>query len=72
MPTLDDTIVQLVKIVAIVFALVHLLAGFVLIRQMSRMNTIIRTQNKGCLTAVSLIYGGFLVIVLLMIILFPV
>jgi choline-glycine betaine transporter len=72
MLTLNESIIQLVRISAIVFALIHLLAGFVLIRQMSRMNNIIRTQNRGCLTIMGWTYGLLLMAVLGLIIFLPI
>ncbi|MEO6729101.1 MAG: DUF5657 family protein [Candidatus Dojkabacteria bacterium] len=67
----NSSVVTLIRIAAIIFALVHLLSGFVLVRQMLRMNNIIKTPNKGFLNFVSIIYLLVLVGVLVFIILLP-
>ena len=69
--SINESIVPLIRIAAIIFALVHLLAGLILIRQTSRMNAIIRTQNRGCLTIVGIVYGLVLLAVLILVVTLP-
>ena len=56
-PTISgDTIFSVIKVVALVFGLIHLGIGFVMIRQILLMNSKIQTKNSGCLRAAGLIH----------------
>lgn len=61
-------VLQFAKIIAIIFALVHFLIGFVLTRQIFRMNQIIRTKIANVLGLLGILYLGVLTIVLLLLI----
>ncbi|MFS8130702.1 MAG: DUF5657 family protein [Candidatus Dojkabacteria bacterium] len=67
----NSSVVDLIRLAAIIFALFHLLSGFILVRQMLRMNNIIKTPNKGFLNFVSLVYLIVLASVLIFIIILP-
>jgi len=68
----NTSVVMFIRIAAIIFALFHLLSGFILVRQMLRMNNIIKTPNKTFLNLVSIVYLLVLAGVLIFIILLPV
>lgn len=53
---LFESIIEVLKIFAILFALFHFLVGLILFRDMIRMNRIIKTSNRGCFTFISFFY----------------
>lgn len=66
---ITQDLIQFIKIVGIIFSLIHLLAGFILVRQIFRMNQIVKTRNAGCFSIVGLIYLFVLGFILLLVIL---
>jgi hypothetical protein len=63
-----ETVAGFVKILAIVIALFHLLAGLFITRQITRMNRIVKTSNGPFILIVALAYLIVLLVVLLLII----
>jgi hypothetical protein len=62
------TVIGAVKILAIVVALFHLLAGLFITRQITRMNKIVATKNGPFILLVAVAYLIVLLVVLLLII----
>lgn len=59
---------QLAKIFALIFALVHLLVGLILVRQIFRMNDIVKTRIAPLLGIFGVAYLIFLAIILLLLV----
>lgn len=65
----NNTIAEVIKLVAIFFALFHFLVGIVLVSRISSMNNIFSTGNKPLFTIINVIYIFILIVILLLIIL---
>lgn len=61
-----EEVLLLAKIFALLFALVHLLFAFILVRQIFRMNDIVKTRLAPFLIFFSIAYLIFLAIILLL------
>jgi hypothetical protein len=66
---ITNELLQFVKVIGLIFALVHFLIGAVLVRQMTRMNQIIQTSVSGFFNLIAFLYLIALTIVLVLIIL---
>jgi hypothetical protein len=62
----NEQVLIMAKIFAIIFALVHLLFGLILVRQIFRMNDIVRTRLAPLLVFFSVVYLIFLSAILLL------
>ncbi len=63
-------VLEVIKLAALVFALIHFLAGVILVQQMYRMNKTVRTTNQGCFNLINILYVFMLLLVLILLIIF--
>ncbi len=69
METIAENIQTGVKILAIIFALFHFLAGFVFYRDMVRINNVIKTRKSGLFMFLSNLYLFILLSIVILFIL---
>lgn len=69
METITDSISDLIKVGGILFALFHFLVGFVMYRDMIRINKVIRTRYSRFFLLLSNIYLIILLVILVVFIL---
>lgn len=62
---LNNTLIELVKIGAVIFALLHVFAGFIIVRQVTRISKMINTSNNSFFRLVGILYMILLIGVLL-------
>ncbi len=67
---LSPQILEFLRIAVIIFTLFHFFTGAVLIFQINKMNSILKTSNAGCFTLIGYMYLMFLVMVLVLVIIF--
>lgn len=65
---LTPEIVEFIKIIVIIIAMVHLMAGFILVFQTLRMNKIIKTSNVPVFNIIAILYIAVLIATLILII----
>lgn len=68
MGIIDDNIDNIFKLFGILFALGHFLAGFIMYREIIRMNNVIRTKRRGVFVTLANLYILVLIGVLILII----
>jgi len=60
----NQNFIQFAKVIALFFAMFPLLVGFVLIRRVSRMNSILHTKRTIVITFLDFLYIAVLIIVI--------
>lgn len=65
MINITTTLIETIKIAAIVFALLHVFAGFIIVRQITRISSMIKTSNHTFFRLVGILYIMLLIGVLL-------
>lgn len=64
---LTDNVPEIVKIGGVLFASFHFLVGFVMYRDMVRINRVLKTKNSGVLKVLSVVYILLLLIIIIII-----
>jgi uncharacterized membrane protein len=68
---INEETFEFIKIIGLLFSVVHLLVGFILVKQMLRMNKMVRSRSSSFFVFIGFAYLGILALIVLGLVFLP-